>query len=64
MFTTPPVGGDLAGVDPVVEHAHAQEERPGDKAVGDHLHHAAGDAEHPAAGGRVLGEDGEDDEYT
>ncbi len=30
--------------------------------MGDHLHHAAGDAEYPATGSRVLGKDRENDE--
>ena len=35
------VGGDLAGVQAVVDHADAEEERAGDQAVGDHLEHGA-----------------------
>jgi hypothetical protein len=33
----PAVGGDVAGVHPVVDHADEEEERAGDEAVADHL---------------------------
>ena len=38
------IGGDLAGVHAVVDHADAEEERAGDEPVRDHLEHGALDA--------------------
>lgn len=52
---------DLAAVQPVVEHADAEEECRRDKAMGDHLHHAALHTQGGAATGVVLADD-EDDE--
>ncbi|HET7755861.1 MAG TPA: hypothetical protein VFK87_01265, partial [Steroidobacteraceae bacterium] len=37
----PAVVGDLAAVQAVIQHSDAQEQRPGDQPVRDHLHHGA-----------------------
>ena len=45
-FDQPAIGGDLARVHAVVDHADAEEQRAGDDAVAEHLEDAALDALH------------------
>ncbi len=41
FFDETAIAGDLAGVQPVIDHADAQEERARDQAVAQHHHHRA-----------------------